>query len=319
MPGPVAASESSRTRGHTYWHSVARIGAQVGDALQHAHEQGILHRDIKPSNLLLDLRGTVWVTDFGLAKASDQQDITHTGDILGTLRYMPPEAFDGRSDARSDLYSLGLTGRDLSADVHCQPPGCSAFASVPVYAHENVLSRMADAGAPFQMLPTETYYGEEMKLSQWINGEGIKLISLPGYTDGDTVVHFRASDVISAGDIFVPGGYPVIDLENGGSIQGVLAGLNRILALAVLDEWAEGGTMIVPGHGRLSDAADVAYYRDMVTVMRDRVQDLIDKGMTLEQVIAAKPTRDYDLRYGATTGPWTTDQFVAAVYQGLKQ
>ncbi len=106
-------AESSQRKRFTYWESVANIGLQVADAMQYAHDQGILHRDIKPSNLLLDLRGTVWVTDFGLAKATDQQDITHTGDILGTLRYMPPEAFDGMADPRSDVYSLGLTLYEL--------------------------------------------------------------------------------------------------------------------------------------------------------------------------------------------------------------
>ena len=99
----------------TYWQGVARIGAQVADALAYAHSQGIFHRDIKPSNLLLDTRGTVWVTDFGLAKVEDQQDLTHTGDILGTLRYMPPEAFEGQHDARGDIYSLGLTLYEMLA------------------------------------------------------------------------------------------------------------------------------------------------------------------------------------------------------------
>src|SRR5207302_7070398 len=99
----------------TYWQSVAKIGVQVADALEYAHRQGILHRDIKPSNLLLDTTGTVWVTDFGLAKADDQQDLTHTGDVLGTLRYMPPEAFDGKADARGDVYALGLTLYELLA------------------------------------------------------------------------------------------------------------------------------------------------------------------------------------------------------------
>jgi WD40 repeat protein len=111
QPGHSTLSDS----GHGYWHSVARIGIQVADALAHAHHQGILHRDIKPSNLLLDTQGTVWVTDFGLAKADDQQNLTRTGDILGTLRYMPPEAFEGKTDARGDVYSLGLTLYELLA------------------------------------------------------------------------------------------------------------------------------------------------------------------------------------------------------------
>ena len=99
----------------TYWESVARIGVQVGGALAYAHKQGVLHRDIKPGNLLLDLDGIVWVTDFGLAKADDSDNLTHTGDLLGTLRYMPPEAFEGKSDARSDIYALGLTLFELVA------------------------------------------------------------------------------------------------------------------------------------------------------------------------------------------------------------
>jgi tetratricopeptide (TPR) repeat protein len=114
LPGS-GSSGSSRGRAATYWHSVARIGLQVADALQHAHTQGVYHRDIKPSNLLLDTAGTIWVTDFGLAKAEDQKNLTHTGDILGTLRYMPPEAFDGKADGRGDIYSLGLTLYELLA------------------------------------------------------------------------------------------------------------------------------------------------------------------------------------------------------------
>ena len=88
---------------------------QVAGTLQYAHEQGILHRDVKPSNLLLDTRGTVWVADFGLAKTDDQQNLTHSGDVLGTLRYMSPEAFNGKADARGDVYSLGVTLYELAA------------------------------------------------------------------------------------------------------------------------------------------------------------------------------------------------------------
>ena len=153
-------------------------------------------------------------------------------------------------------------------------------------------------------LPTETYYGEGMRLSHYFNGEGIELIYRPdSHTDGDTIVRFRGSEVIAAGDLFSTETYPVIDIARGGNIQGVVDGLNRILDLSFPEFRTEGGTMIVPGHGRISDSADVAYYRDMVTIIRDRVQDMVKKGMTLEQVKAAKPTADYDPRYGAHNRP----------------
>ena len=122
-----------------------------------------------------------------------------------------------------------------------------------------------------------------------------------------------------AGDIFVTTSYPIIDLQRGGNIQGIIDGLNRILDMSIAEYRTEGGTMIVPGHGRLCDSADVAYYRDMVTIIRDRVDDMIKKGMTLEQIKAARPTRDYDPRYGATSGFRTTDMFVEAVYKTLKK
>jgi serine/threonine protein kinase len=115
LPGQSESSSGSAGRRMTYWQSVARVGLQVAEALEYAHKQGIVHRDVKPSNLLLDMAGTVWVTDFGLAKAEDQQNLTQTGDVLGTLRYMPPEAFNGHFDARSDVYSLGLTLYELVA------------------------------------------------------------------------------------------------------------------------------------------------------------------------------------------------------------
>jgi len=139
------------------------------------------------------------------------------------------------------------------------------------------------------------------------------------HTDGDTMVFFRRSDVISTGDIFDPTSYPIIDLKSGGSLQGVLEGLNRLKQMTIPADHQEGGTMIVPGHGRVSDIADLAVYQHMVTIVRDRVQDMIKKGMTLAQVKAARPSRDYDTRYGRQTGTWTTDMFVEAVYQSLKK
>jgi cyclase len=129
-----------------------------------------------------------------------------------------------------------------------------------------------------------------------------------------SLVFFRRSDVIAAGDLYSTESYPVIDVEQRGTITGVLAGLNRLLALAISGEKVEGGTMIVPGHGRVSDEADLVEYRDMVTIVRDRVDDLVRRGMTLAQVMSARPTLEYDALYGRAPG-WTADQFVEAVYR----
>jgi cyclase len=192
-----------------------------------------------------------------------------------------------------------------------------------VLAHENVLNRMsAPAGKESPTAsgawPTDTYFDEFHKLPEYFNGEAVILYSAPkANTDGDTLVYFRHSEVISAGDVFSTVSYPVIDVEKGGSIQGVLDGLNHILDLAVAEYRAQGGTWVIPGRGRISDTADVASYRNMVNIVRDRVRDLKGKGMTLEQVKAARPTMDFDDRYGSPSGPWTTDMFVEAVYRSL--
>src|SRR5262252_2783615 len=148
------------------------------------------------------------------------------------------------------------------------------------------------------------------------NETGFYVLHEPAaHSDGDTIVFFRRSDVISTGDVFSPDRYPQVDLEKGGSINGVVAALNHILKLTVPEVNQEGGTMVIPGHGHLCDEADVAEYRDMVTIVRDRVQDLLKKGMSLEQVKAARVSRDYDPVYG--TSKYTGDMFVEAVYRSL--
>ena len=134
------------------------------------------------------------------------------------------------------------------------------------------------------------------------------------HTDGDSLVHFRGSDVVAVGDVFSPDRYPSIDRATGGSVQGLIAALNRVLELTVPARFQEGGTYVIPGHGRLSDEADVVEYRDMVTIIRDRVQDLIDKGLTWDQVKAARPSRDYDPEYDSGPSP---EAFVEAIYQSL--
>jgi glyoxylase-like metal-dependent hydrolase (beta-lactamase superfamily II) len=194
-----------------------------------------------------------------------------------------------------------------------------------IVAHENVLNRMsAPSGklpaAPVSAQPTDTYFDEFHKLPNYFNGEGVVVYHAPrGNTDGDSLVMFRRSEVIAAGNIFSTVSYPVIDVEKGGTINGVIDGLNQIIDLAVPEYRSQGGTWIIPGRGRLSDTADVASYRNMVTMVRDRVQDLKSKGMTLAQVKAARPTLDFDGRYGSTTGAWTTDMFVEAVYRTLEE
>jgi glyoxylase-like metal-dependent hydrolase (beta-lactamase superfamily II) len=195
-----------------------------------------------------------------------------------------------------------------------------------IVAHENVMTRMSaptgrEAAAPERAWPNETYHKDGMKLSmRYHGGEPIQLVHAPAaHSDGDSIVWFRAANVIATGDVFMTTTYPIIDVAHGGSINGVIDGLNRILELAFPEFRSEGGTMIIPGHGRLCDLADVAYYRDMLTIIRDRVQDAVKKGQTVEQVKAARLTRDYDGRFGATSGPWTTDMFVDAVYKTLSK
>jgi cyclase len=190
-------------------------------------------------------------------------------------------------------------------------------------AHENVQFNLLKAeGTPQetakQNWPTEYYTGEKYEI--YFNGEGIELLHQPAaHTDADTFVFFRSSDVVSAGDIWNANGYPFIDVARGGHINGIIAGLNKLVDIAIPDINEEGGTMVIPGHGRVGDESEVFDYRDMITIIRDRIQSMVAKGMTLEQVKAARPTLDYDGRYGSTTGFWTTDMFIETVYRQLKE
>jgi cyclase len=199
--------------------------------------------------------------------------------------------------------------------------GAGAGVGAGIVAHENVLTRMsAPTGKaspyPTTAWPTDTFVSKQKEL--YFNGESIQTIYKPGHTDGDSIVYFRRSDVIVSGELFNTLTYPVIDGSRGGNIKGVLAALNDMLDIAIPKAMQEGGTYIIPGRGRLTDEADLLEYRDMVTIIRDRVQDGVKRGQTLDQVKAGKPTLDYDARWGATSGPWTTDMFLEAVYKDLK-
>jgi len=217
-----------------------------------------------------------------------------------------------RSDHVGGNEAFARTGRPLAINRAAQ-------ASVFIVAFSTILDRMSDRNAkppiPDRAWPNDTYSVPQKNL--YFNGEAIQIFHQPATTDGDSIVQFRRSDVISTGDMFDPTQYPIIDVGNGGSLQGVLEGLNRLRQMAIPADHVEGGTMIVPGHGRLCDMADLAIYHQMVTIVRDRLQDMIKRGMTLEQVKAARPTRDYDPIYGSTTGTWTTDLFIEAAYRSL--
>ncbi|MEO8465723.1 MAG: hypothetical protein ABI640_10315 [Gammaproteobacteria bacterium] len=185
-----------------------------------------------------------------------------------------------------------------------------------VIAHENASLRMAGAGVPDRDAPTDTFFRGTREL--YFNDEPIEIIHVPSATsDGDVIVFFRRSDVVVAGDVIQDLTYPVIQLQHGGTVNGTIAALNHILDITIAAWRAEGGTSVIPNQGRIYDEGDVAEYRDMLTIVRDRVQDAIAKGQTLEQVRAAALARDYDGRYGAAAGPATAGAFIESVYRSL--
>jgi glyoxylase-like metal-dependent hydrolase (beta-lactamase superfamily II) len=201
--------------------------------------------------------------------------------------------------------------------------GGNTGGTTSIVAHENVLNRMSasaagnDTARPRGAWPSDTFFEDQNDF--FFNGEAVQVLHQPkAIGDGDGVVFFRKSDVIVAGDVFSTAHYPVFDRAQGGSINGVIDALNRVIRLTVPTHNQEGGTMVVPGHGRVGDEMDVVEFRNMLTILRDRIQALIAEGKTLDAVRAARPTLDYDARYGAASGPASPDAFVTAVYESLR-
>jgi glyoxylase-like metal-dependent hydrolase (beta-lactamase superfamily II) len=202
--------------------------------------------------------------------------------------------------------------------------GAAATATAVIIAHENVLKRLSadppsgQPQVPFAAWPTETYITKKREFL--FNDEAVQIIHEPNaHTDGDSMVFFRKSDVLATGDLFTTVMYPYIDVANGGTIDGYINALNAIMDVTVASNVNEGGTMVIPGHGRLSDEQDVVEYRNMATIVRDRIKEYVKRGMTLEQVKAKKPTLDFDPRYGMDTGFWTTSMFVETIYKQMAE
>lgn len=298
---------------------VARQGdAETGGEIQALHVQGNVYMLVGAGGNI-----TVQAGDEGIL-VIDPGSGPRGEDVLAAIRRISDKPIrlvintHVHSDHTGANETFARVGRWLGGNA----PGNSGLglATARVLAHENVLRRMsAPSGEPsprpFGAWPTETFFGRDKEI--FFNDEAIQLFHQPGHTDGDVLVFFRRSDVVTSGDLFLTSTYPVIDALTGGSVQGVIDALNQLLDITIPKDKAEGGTYVIPGHGRLSDEADVVEYRDMLTIVRDRIQDLVAEGKTLAEVKAARPTRDYDGRYGATTGPGTADLFIEAVYRDL--
>ena len=254
--------------------------------------------------------------------------------VLATIRRVTPLPIRYIINTSMDVDHVGGNEKLSKAGLSILPGAVAAGAGLSddlvsnagaasILAHENVLTRMsAPTGQPplpFGSWPTKTF--AYRMYSMYLNGDGIQVIHQPAaHTDGDTIVFFRKGDVIATGDIIDTTRFPFIDVKRGGTVQGELDALNRLMDMSIHNlplQWYADRTFLVPGHGHVYDKLDLLEYRDAITVVRDRVLDLIGQGRTLAQVKAANPTLGYRSQYGTDSGPWTTDMFVEVIYNEL--
>lgn len=295
-------------------------GSAPGGELEYWHVQGNLHvLGGAGGNIAVQIGDDgVVLVDAGLEANADA--------VLAAVRRLTDKPILAIINTHAHADHTGGNARIAEAGMSYNTSRIAGFQDVSetaadIFAHLNVLNDLstptgATAAAPEASWPTDTYYAESFDM--FVNGEPILLLHQPAaHTNGDTLVLFRRSDVIATGDIFVPTSYPFIDVERGGSLNGIIDSLNRIIDYTVPQRSQEGGTMVIPGHGRVTDEYEVVLYRDMLTIIRERLKSMIEKGMSLREIKAAQPTLDYDGTYGSDTGAWTTEMFIDAVYAEL--
>ena len=251
----------------------------------------------------------------------DTQPAAMSAAVLEAVRGLSPRPIrhvvltSGGEQQAGGAATISKAGRYIRVIDSIDPRGLDARASI--MAHLNVLNRMSAGTTPSDSWPTDTYFTPEWSI--FANGEAVQLFHVSAATsDGDTIVFFRRSDVVSTGAIFDATAYPRFDPDRGGSIAGIIEGLNRVLDLAVPGENQEGGTVVIPGRGRLSDETDVANYRDMVTIIRDRIRAMVGKGLSLDQIKRTRPTMDYDGLFESRS-EWTSEMFIDAIYRDLQR
>ena len=302
-----------------------RLSAAPAGEIQILPVQGNVHVLIGAGGNITVQAGDdgVLMVDTGLASMSDKVLAALKTISTRPLRYIINTT--DRADHTGGNAAIADTGETIpfrEPNYTAGPQGALDVTRASVISYYTVLHRMSaptgkTAPIPEAGWPDNTYSIEQKRL--YFNDEPVVIMHQPANSDGNSMVLFRKSDVVSVGDMLDLTGYPIIDTAAGGTIQTLVTAMNRLIDVAVPRANAAGGTMVIPGHGRIADHAEVVYYRDMLTIIRDRIQDMIKKGMTVEQVKAARPTRDWDARYGRDTGAWTTSMFVEAAYQSFKK
>jgi cyclase len=282
--------------------------------------------EVRPSFFVIAGAGAniaVQVGDDGVVVV-DGGTVANAAAVLAAIKRISPKPIRYVIDTGPDADHVG--GNEVLSQAGEKLFGGSNFGGgapnaadsvAPILSAEGLLRHMATS--PAGAWPTEVFHYS--RKAMYLNGEAIEVLHQPAaHSDSDVLAFFRRSDVLVAGDVLDTRQFPVIDVERGGSIQGEIAALNRLVDLAVPSVpvvTREAGTIVVPGHGRLCDQYDVVEYRDMVTIIRDRVRDLIKEGRSLAEVVAAQPAKGYVGRYGNQAGAWTTDRFIEAIYRSL--